>query len=86
MSTIQELFELLGLDDKPDPWGYLDGLIHNSNLSEEVKKEMEYYNNDKTEPEILEMMIRLLYDSQPNPVTHGRGYNQTDIKRHLERL
>lgn len=84
--TILELFELLGLDDKSDPWGYLDGLIHNSNLSEDVKKEMEYYNNDKTEPEILEMMIRLLYDSQLDPITQGRGFNQTDIKRKLEQL
>ena len=85
--TILELFELLGVDTEPkDTWAYIDYLIQTSTLSEEVKTEMEQYNSPDTAPEVMEVMLRQLYDSRPDNIQGGHNYSQTDIKRKLDQL
>ena len=84
--TIQEIFEILGIDEQPDPWAFIDGLIENSTLSDEVKAEMNEYNDADTSPELMEMMISLLFDSQPDRILSGMNYNQSDINRKLRQL
>ena len=52
-------------------WTRLDYI--NENWNEFT--EMEYYD-----------LIEKLKDNELDPITHGRNYNQTDIKNHLNKL
>jgi len=84
--TIFELFEILGIDDKPDPWFYISLMIDNSTFEEDTKESMHSYNNDNTAPELMEVMLRMLYDSQRDNIDGGFSYNMGDIHRKLKRL
>lgn len=52
-------------------WGRLDFI--NENWNEFT--ELEYY-----------AIIQELKDNELDPVTHGRNFNQTDIRKHLNKL
>lgn len=83
---IFELFELLGVGEKTYNHQHIDNLINNSTLTSEIKSEMEDLNNETTETEIMDIMLRILYDNQPDNIVLGNNYNQTDILRKLRQI
>ena len=78
------------------PFQYIEKLLDASNYTPEEKQSvidrliiMEDTLNDDVEEfyklEIDSIILSLL-QNQLDPITHGRGYNQTDILNHLKKL
>ena len=85
--TIDELFMILGIEESPpDTWAFTDHLIETSTLDDGTKQAMHELNNPDTEPELMEIIYRLLYDSRPDNIMFGMPYSQKDIKRKLDKL
>ena len=84
--NILELFEMLGVESDADPWLYIEGLIHNSTLEEPIKCEMEAYitHKDSASAEVLELMLKMLLQSQKHPVRDGLNYSQKQLNKYLD--
>lgn len=71
------------------PWSYKDyalNLVHNSSFDDERKAEMEREIEDANIYGEIDEMVIELENNQLDPITHGRGYIQRDIHRHLDKL
>lgn len=78
------------------PFEYIEKKLDASNYTPEEKQEVlnrlvimeDTWNDNVDEFYKLELdnIIRTLLDNQLDPITHGRGYQQTDILNHLKKL
>lgn len=74
-------------------WYTLEKLIFNCSFSDAKKDQiihrfylLEDINNNEFADSEKDKIIESLYNNQLDPITHGSGYNQTDIKNHLKKL
>ena len=77
----QHYKDLMSIEDfeERDVVMWVDNLIHSACLSSDEKTFCENLNCDDQEEEILDMMIGLLLDSQPDRIRMGLNYSQSDI-------
>lgn len=78
------------------PFEYIEKLLMRSNYTGEEESvimnrlvEMERkWNDDINEFYLIELegIIQRLNENQLDPITHGRGYQATDILKHLKKL
>jgi len=72
-------------------WSKIEKLASSSSIDVDFKRLMymeqtaDIFNEDEYNEEIYRL-IEYLVNNQLDPITHGRGYNQTDIKNHLKKL
>ena len=85
--TIFEIFEMLGVEgDTEHPYGWIDALIHNSTLDDEIKHEMESFNSEECPEEVMIIMLEQLLNNQFDRIASGMPFNQSDIHRKLNKL
>jgi len=88
MDWIDELFEE-GQEKAPltESQIYsLYGLLDQSTISHERKESIDMLIHDQmTFTEWIAIKV-LLQDNQPDPITSGKNYSQTDIKNHLAKI
>ncbi len=81
------IFDLLGIDPPPDLTMWLDERIRTSTLEEWEKVEADSLNaNSDTPEEVMEYVIQYVLANQLDPVYHGLNFNQSDMKRFLDKI
>ena len=68
-------------------WEKLERLADAARIELDVDR-LQYIENNWNEfTEIeYETLLQKLYEAVPDPITHGRGYGQKDIIKHLKKL
>lgn len=64
---------------------YIDSLLHTSTLDQRQRDALEMEVSVMTSSR-ASRVIEMLKENQLDPVTQGNGYNQGDIKRHLQQM